>query len=216
MAILHRAELRPSKLELLTTWLAHQPWAYSSNDGWERVAAFRFDDPAGEVGVETIIVKAGDGPELQVPLSYRGAPLEGAEEWLVGTMEHSVLGSRWVYDACADPVYAHTLASTIVNGGREAEQFLEVDGRREPVDGGARVKGSGNSAIELPPFDLVGCSTSDGVTRITTSAFELFVSRRVDARLPSEMRGTLSGTWGEETRPVLLAGLVHPLEAVSQ
>lgn len=209
MAILHRAELRPSKLELISPWLARQPWAYSSDHPWERVAAFRFDDPAGEVGVETIIVRAGAGPELQVPLTYRGAPLEGAEQWLVGTMEHSVLGARWAYDGCGDPVYAQTLASAILAGGREAEQFYEVDGRRELVDGGARVSGSGDSVVQPPPFGSVACSTTGDVTRITSSAFELFVSRRIGAQLPPHVTETLTGTWHADADAVVLAGIAR-------
>lgn len=57
-------------------------------------ASFRYDDPEGEVGIETLIVRVADGELLHVPVTYRGAPLEGAEPWLMGTMEHSVLGSR--------------------------------------------------------------------------------------------------------------------------
>jgi hypothetical protein len=44
------------------------------------VSAYRFDDPAGEVGIETLLVRRGAGPVLQVPLTYRGAPLAGAED----------------------------------------------------------------------------------------------------------------------------------------
>ncbi len=62
------------------------------------------------MGVETLLVRVGEGPVLQVPLTYRGAPLPGGESALVGTMEHSVLGPRWVYDGTGDPVYVATLA----------------------------------------------------------------------------------------------------------
>ena len=62
----------------------------------------------------------------QVPLSYRGYELAGASEWLIGTMDHSVLGKRWVYDACADPVYVKALATAIITGQQEAR----VDRRR--------------------------------------------------------------------------------------
>ena len=40
---------------------------------------------------------------LFVPLTYRGAPLAGGEADLVGTTEHSALGTRWVYDAWRRP-----------------------------------------------------------------------------------------------------------------
>ena len=48
-----------------------------------------------------------DGSVLHVPVTYRAAPVAGADEHLIGTMEHSVLGRRWAYDGCADPVFAH-------------------------------------------------------------------------------------------------------------
>ena len=96
MAILHRATLVPSKLELLEEWLPRQPWFTGSAAGLERVAGYRFDDPAGEVGIETLLVRAPGGPLVQVPLTYRAAPLPDGARWLVGTLEHSVLGTRWV------------------------------------------------------------------------------------------------------------------------
>lgn len=40
-----------------------------------------------------------------VPLGYRGAALEGVPgEALIGTSEHGVLGTRWIYDGVHDPV----------------------------------------------------------------------------------------------------------------
>lgn len=53
-----------------------------------------------------MLVSADGGPVYQVPLTHRGAPPDGADKWLIGTMDHSVLGPRWVYDARGAPVYA--------------------------------------------------------------------------------------------------------------
>ena len=44
-----------------------------------------------------------------MPVTYRDAPLPGADAWLIGTMDHSVLGKRWVYDGVGDPVYLLTV-----------------------------------------------------------------------------------------------------------
>src|SRR4051794_16071626 len=112
MATLHQAQIRPSKLELTTSWLPGQPWAPGGEGAPEQIGAFRFDDPDGEVGVETHLLRSA-GILLQVPLTYRGAPLQNGEPWLVGTMEHSALGRRWVYDGCGDPVYVTTLAAVV-------------------------------------------------------------------------------------------------------
>lgn len=67
------------------------------------LGTYRFDDPDGEVGIEAFVVTR-DGATRHVVLTYRGAPLDGAESHLVTTMKHSELGDRWIYDGLADPV----------------------------------------------------------------------------------------------------------------
>src|SRR5689334_22632669 len=104
MALIHRAQLIPTKLELLDTWVRSQRWWAWDNAEIELVGAYRFDDPVVDVGIETHLVGIGGRHTVQVPLTYRGAPLADADSALLGTMQHSVLGQRWVYDACADPV----------------------------------------------------------------------------------------------------------------
>lgn len=119
MAEIHpTATLTPSKLDLVHAWIGRQRWyaAKGTVPALRKVTSFRFDDPAGLVGVETIILADDSGPApvlYQVPLTYRGTPLAGAEHALVGTLEHSVLGTRWVYDAPHDPVYAATLLACL-------------------------------------------------------------------------------------------------------
>lgn len=145
MALLHHATLTPSKREMIAAWLPSQPWAA----GLPEVApfgGFRLDDPDGEVGIEGILLRSADGAVVvHVPLTYRGAPLEGAEDALVGTTEHSVLGTRWVYDAPADPVYRAVLTATIVEAGAGADEYFEVDGERVPRDPTVSVAGSGGA-----------------------------------------------------------------------
>lgn len=124
MAILHRATLTPTKLELVQPWLDQQPWGRAGEP--ELVGSYRFDDPDGEVGVEALLILRGDAV-LHVPLTYRAAPLDGADEHLIGTLHHSVLGERWVYAASGDPValgcYARALA-----GQQEQAVFEVYDG----------------------------------------------------------------------------------------
>nr|WP_030504555.1 hypothetical protein [Micromonospora purpureochromogenes] len=217
MALLHRAELRPSKLELLAGWLPGRQWfAGEAGAPVSRVAAYRFDDPAGEVGVETLLVRAGDGPVLQVPLTYRGAPLAGADEHLVGIIEHSVLGRRWAYDACGDPVYPPLLAAAVLADAGQAQEYFEVDGKREarpasmtltgsrtgrPVPTGPVSVGSagpaGGGAVSAGPV-------AGGVTVVRVGDVELAVVRRpVPADVPAA--GGLAGAWPGQDEPVLLA-----------
>ncbi|MFC5676622.1 CG0192-related protein [Aeromicrobium endophyticum] len=203
MALLHAAEIRPSKIELIRGWAPDQPWFVGDDLGLEQVAAYRFDDPDGEVGIETILVRSGDGPVLQIPLTYRGAPLAGADEWLITTMEHTVLGDRWVYDACGDPVYAAALATTILGGGSEAALERDTDGERAPVEPSMRVIGSGSST-DVGSVGLVDVRDLDGSTLVVTSVAELEVLRVVGDSW--SMGGeTLTGTWDGRDGSVLLA-----------
>jgi hypothetical protein len=206
VAILHKAELRPTKLELLTTWLPAQPWfPVGGASDLSRVGAYRFDDPADEVGIETMIVRAGDGPLVQVPLTYRSSPLEGAEQWLIGTSEHSVLGKRWVYDGCGDPVYVTALATAILAGQTQADLFYEVDGRRERKEDPARVAGSGTSGTVVAPVGIAVPSTDGTVTAIKAGEVELRIFRVLGDAVDPAGAQTLTGTWTEGDAPVVLA-----------
>jgi hypothetical protein len=103
------ATLVPHFRDFLPEWIARQPWCRGS--GPEPISAvgfIRFEDPAGQVGLETHLVRRG--PRIyQLPMTYRGAPLVGAEPALIAVAEHSALGTRWIYDATADPVWAAEL-----------------------------------------------------------------------------------------------------------
>ncbi|GHH81666.1 hypothetical protein GCM10018781_64770 [Kitasatospora indigofera] len=125
MAVIHRTDLKPTKLELLTAWLPTRPWYLGDAGGPElaKAGGFRLDDPAGAVGIEFLVVTDGSGARpagYLVPLTYRGAPLDGAEHALVGTMEHGVLGRRWAYDGCQDPVLVAQLLA-LVEGRVQAQ-----------------------------------------------------------------------------------------------
>jgi hypothetical protein len=111
MAIIHHTTMQPTKLELLAEWLPEQAWYAGTGDGLTRAGGFRLDDPAGEVGIEFMVVMAGGGAAYLVPMTYRGAPLDGADDALIGTSEHGVLGTRWVYDGEHDPVLRGQLAA---------------------------------------------------------------------------------------------------------
>ncbi|MFJ7493256.1 1,4-alpha-glucan branching protein [Streptomyces sp. NPDC097727] len=128
MAVIHHTTLTPTKLELLATWLPEQPW-YRGKSGQQpelvKSGGFRLDDPEGEVGIEFMAVTdtSGDQPvTYHVPFSYRGAPIAGADEALIGTTEHGVLGQRWVYDGTRDPVLVAQLFALIVG---EAEPQMQ-------------------------------------------------------------------------------------------
>jgi hypothetical protein len=106
--------MAPTKVELLTAWLPGRPWYRGTGTPrLERVGGFRLDDPAGEVGIEFAVLEDADGTVYHQPMTYRGAPLERAEEALIGTSEHGVLGIRWVYDATHDPVAVEQIVALL-------------------------------------------------------------------------------------------------------
>lgn len=130
----HQATATPSKVEIIARWLDAHPWG---GDGdVQMVGGYRFDDPAGQVGVEGLLVIRA-GRVLHVPMTYRAAPLEHGEAHLMGTMEHSALGQRWVYEAHGDPVAQQCFVRALAGEQQQAEvevwdgdRFVE---HREPV-----------------------------------------------------------------------------------
>jgi hypothetical protein len=128
MSIIHKTTLTPGKLELLAGWLPDQPW-YRRERGPElaKAGGFRLDDPAGEVGIEFMVVTDGSGDSAVsylAPLTYRASALAGADGALVGTTEHGVLGRRWVYDGLADPVLVGQLVALVQGRAEPQEQSL--------------------------------------------------------------------------------------------
>ncbi len=226
MALIYDAELTPSKPDLLTEWVPRQSWFAGDAAARARIlGSYRFDDPAGEVGIETFLVRFGDGPVLQVPLTYRGRPLDGradaAEVEPITTMQHSVLGTRWVYDGPHDPAYVAALASAVLTGGSEAK-LLTSDGTELPSRGS--VQGSGAAADGVAEPASLDVADSDGATACVTPDYTLAVRRLVEpggSRGVADAAGTgetggadgigptteldLSGTWAGSSDPAVLA-----------
>ncbi|MCE6997170.1 hypothetical protein LZG04_20530 [Saccharothrix sp. S26] len=204
MALIHQATLNPTKAELLAGWLPGRAWHTGPTGAVRRVAGYRFDDPAGAVGIETMLVQVGDGPVFQVPLTYRDAPLDGGDEWLIGTSEHSTLGKRWVYDAFGDPVYAAALAEAILGGHGQAEEFLQVEDRLQPRELSMGITVTGHGRAERPVAGAVERVVEGDPATIVTATVELTVRRRLDTE--RELTGVvLAGTWAGQETPVPLA-----------
>jgi hypothetical protein len=124
MARIYSTTLVPSKLELIADWMIRQPW-YRRPGRLPRlqpVGGYRLDDPAGEVGLEFHFVRdVEDGSVYQVPVTYRGAA-QDVSDGLIGTMEHGVLGTRWVYDGAHDPVLVGQHVALITGRARAQHQ----------------------------------------------------------------------------------------------
>lgn len=208
MAHIYDAVLKPGKMELISAWLPQAPWFTGTAPVTvEPVGSFRFDDPEGQVGIETHLVAVGTDV-FQVPLTYRGAPLPGADDFLITTMEHSVLGRRWVYDACGDPVYAQALAGAILAAEGQARQCLEKDGAEVELPADVRVTGSGlPDGGELaegpgrPPADL-------GISTLRTGDWQLAVVRMLELEGETAPDPSLTAEWDGQDIPVVLAWAV--------
>jgi len=200
----HTATLSPTKQELVEAWLPNRSWAEGRQVAG-KVAEYRFDDPEGEVGVETILWRTDDGTVLQTPLTYRAAPLDGADPHLVGTTDHSVLGRRWVYDGCGDPVWAAALVDTISTGGRQAQMFIEQDGRRVDVPPRMQVRGSGSDASAPRTISIHEVMDDGAVTVVSADEVEIAVARVVGTPLGEGPH--LSGSIGDSDETTVLAVL---------
>ena len=209
MAVIHRAELSPSKLELVAGWVGTRPWGRGAGTDPQRVAAYRFDDPDGEVGIEAHLVRGADGRLLHVPLTYRGAPAPGQEAHLVGTLQHLVLGRRWVYDACGDPVAVAAYLQAVVTGGTGVEEQVVTDAGFAPRATDAAVTGSGAAGLDVGPLDGLSVADAGTATSIRTEPLILVVHRVLDPTA-APAGPALTGTWAGQASPVVLA-TVQPL-----
>ena len=207
MAVIHQTTLTPTKLELLSSWLPAQPW-YAGGAGAElaRAGGFRLDDPAGEVGIEFMVIRAGlgDGPRwYQVPLTYRGAPLaQAGEAALIGTAEHGVLGKRWIYDGLHDPVLAAQLLA-LIQGRVEAQAQGQSDtpdptvvadysGPAQPAAIRARSVVTGPHGTDL----ILEAVLLDAPAPLTIRVRRLLEPGSADdGNGGTGIRGTLSATW---------------------
>lgn len=198
MALLHRATLTPSKLDLLSGALGR---------GLTAIGSYRFDDPSGQVGIESHVVTDGGGAVLHLPLTYRAEPLAGAEEWALGTIEHSVLGTRWVYNGCGDPAYASELLRTILTGATQVEQYFETTNGREYREPTVTVKGTGEPGTPVPQVHGVHAEAFDTATVIDAGGHQVVVRHDVGAAEPESTSGRLEAMWADLDQSVTVAFL---------
>ncbi len=198
MAILHRATITPTKAELIEEWAPKQTWGPAVADPITVVGSFRFDDPDGQVGLETHLATAG-GVLFQIPLTYRHEPLEGAEDALIAQMEHSALGTRWVYDGLGDPRFIVMLTAVTMTGQGEALGMVHDDGRYYIAPSSVRIHGGGWSQDRVPVdgFDLVSSAAATSV--LQNDRFELTVFRRpaLGPRPPIALTASWDGLDGD-------------------
>jgi hypothetical protein len=163
MAIIHNTTMSPTKLELLAIWLPAQPWYRPTGrePDLARAGGFRLDDPQGEVGIEFMVVTDGSGDRAtayQIPMTYRAAPLAGADGALIGTSDHGVLGRRWLYDGVHDPVLRAQLDA--LTRGEVQAQAQSVSSTVDPTVTAQPVTTAGALNVQISRVLQPGDSTS--------------------------------------------------------
>jgi len=201
MAIIHEATMAPAKLELLASWLRGRSWYLGGGvvPLLTKAGGFRLDDPEGKVGLEFMAVTDAGGDEpvtYHVPLSYRGAPLTGAEGALIGTAEHGVLGKRWIYDGTRDPVLVGQLFALYL--GEAEPQAQSISNTVDPS-----VTRSITGRVGESPAEFVDVADGPRSTDITVRACAaagpvmIRVNRVLRPNRPGLMAGTLGHVTGE-------------------
>ncbi len=204
MAIFHVATLTPSKAELIADWIPTQPWGPGGGDSIEQIGSFHFDDPEGRVGMETHLVQA-NGTVYMVPLTYRDAPLDDAEHALIGHMEHSALGTRWVYDGLRDGRYLMLLAGVALTGQGIALGMAQHDGRWYAAPSTLSVVGGGGNAapVAIDRFVVEDPRGADVVA--VSDHFEMKIHRK-PTTAPHPSIG-LRASWAGRSSDVVLLHL---------
>lgn len=188
MATIYKTTMTPGKLELVTAWLPTRPWYVATGHAPElaRSGGFRLDDPEGEVGMEFMVLtdtSGGRETSYHVPLTYRGAPFDGAGDdgaGLVGTSEHGVLGTRWIYDGAHDPVLVGQLLALLQ--GRAVAQHQTASDTPDPSDT-AWFGGAAELPVTLAPEPLEVSHTARGTEVLVAGAqAALTVTRALRAR----------------------------------
>jgi len=202
MALFHRATITPTKEQLIAHWAPTQRWGPPAHVPIGVIGSYRFDDPEGRVGMESFLVAAADNV-LHVPLTYRDEPLDGADDAFIGEMQHSVLGTRWVYDGLRDPRFVIMLAAFTMTGQGEALGMAVYDGRWHIAPTNIRIHGGGWTLERVPVdrFELLVDDTTASILR--NDRFELTVFRR--PILEARPAIGLTATWDSQPDGVVLA-----------
>lgn len=187
-AIMYDTTVVPSKKEIAQAWTG-----YVDLQGSYRLV----DTVDGEVGVEVLISKDREGRLLQIPFSYRSAEIN--PEQTLSTLEHGVLGKRWVTNALGDPVAVREFIRTILTGDDGAA-------RSDGVKGYLDIKGSGDvESVDLQDVKLTEVTRQRAIGSVTINGERKQFSLRLP-QLLKNFRETAAG----HTATTLRIVATHP------
>src|SRR3954449_10374168 len=127
--------------------------------------------------METFLFTGG-GDLFQVPLTYRDAPLDGAEAALITEMSHSVLGDRCVYDGLRDPLFVVMLAGVAMTGQGEALGMVVYEDRWYIAPSNIRIRGGGWGLERVPVDGFKLTADNAEASGLRNERFELTFFRR--------------------------------------
>ncbi len=203
MGLFHKATITPSKQEVLAAWVPTQSWCPHPEAPVEMIGGYRFDDPEGQVGMETALV-LNDGVVLNVPMTYRAEPVESNADGLVADFHHSALGQRWVYDGMTEDLYVTMLAAVSLTGQGEALGMVMHEGAWIVAPSNIRILGGGwpNERTVVNGFERVQSAGSDTSTDVfRNERFEMAVHRQPVAGSQPEVG--LTASWADSS-PVVI------------
>ena len=188
-AIMYDTTVVPSKHEIAQEWTD-----YVDIQGSYRLV----DTVDGQVGVEVLISKDREGRLTQIPFSYRSEEI--APEHTLSTLEHGVLGKRWVTNALGDPVAVREFIRTILSGDDGAN-------RDDGVAGFLDIRGTGNlESVELKDVTLREVTRQRAVGEVTVNGER----KQFVLRLPQLLKSFSKNAQGH-TATTLRLGAPHPL-----
>jgi maltokinase len=174
--------------ELLPPWMVRQRW-YAGKGRvpmLRRIGVVELQRPAADVDIKVhlLLDESGQSPTIyQVPLTYRGIPLAGADHALLATVDRTGPGgdvrhgTRYVYDAPHDPVFATALLQLMLQEGTATSDGSEAScvahGHRVATSGPGKVVGSrvltgeqSNTSIILDLVDDLGIPSKPLICKV--------------------------------------------------